>query len=223
MPMKSKDKISIIIADDHEFFRKGLASVIMENDRYELIGEAGNGLQLIEMLQQKIPDLIILDVIMPEMDGIEAMRKINLTYPLIKVIVLTANDDDDIILNMMKAGAVSLMDKNTNKREVYQTIEMVMDSEDFYFPENLRTRGQQLMEDQPRYASGSLKTDFSLRELEIIDLVCQDQSIKDIAEKLYISPRTVEAHRMRIMQKMNVKSAPGLVAYAFKHKLIMRK
>lgn len=223
MPMKLKNKIRIIIADDHEFFRKGLISVIADNNRYELIGQACNGLQLLEMLQLKSPDLIILDVFMPELDGLEAMYKISERYPLIKVIVLTGNDDDDILLNLMKAGATSFMDKDTTQTEIYRTIDAVMETDDYYFPEKLRARALKLMEDQPRYASGALKTDFSHREMEIIDLVCKDQSIKEIAEKLCISPRTVEAHRMRIMQKMDVKSAPGLVAYAFEHKLILRK
>ena len=212
-----------MIADDHEFFRKGLASVIAENNRYELLGQASNGFQLLEMLKQKTPDIIILDVFMPELDGLEAMYKISQGYPLIKVIVLTGNDDDDIILNMMKAGATSFMDKDTSQTEIYRTIDAVMETNECYFPEKLRARALRLMEDQPRYASGALKTEFSFRELEIIDLVCQDQSIKEIADKLCISPRTVEAHRMRIMQKMNVKGAPGLVAYAYEHKLILRK
>jgi len=221
--MKLKDKITIIIADDHEFFRKGLASVISENDNYELISDVVNGLQLLEILQHKVPDLIILDVFMPEMNGLEAMYKISQQFPLIKVIVLSGNDDDDIILNLLKAGATSFMDKNTSQREIYRTIDAVMQTDQYYFPEKLRARALKLMEDQPHYATGELKTDFSLREMEIIDLVCKDQSIKEIADKLCISPRTVEVHRMRIMQKMNVKSAPGLVAYAFQHKLILNK
>lgn len=221
--MKLKDRIKIMIADDHEFFRKGLASVIVENNRYELLGQVSNGFQLLEMLKQKTPDIIILDVFMPELDGLEAMYKISQGYPLIKVIVLTGNDDDDIILNMMKAGATSFMDKDTSQTEIYRTIDAVMETNECYFPEKLKARALRLMEDQPRYASGTLKTEFSLRELEIIDLVCQDHTIKEIADKLCISPRTVEAHRMRIMQKMNVKGAPGLVAYAYEHKLILRK
>lgn len=220
--MKVKNRIKIIIADDHAFFRKGLASVIHDNENYELIGEAADGEELFQLLNCKIPDIILMDVQMPGMDGMEITRNIIKKFPLIRIIALTAFDEDDVIRNMMKAGAYSFLDKNISKEEVYHSIDTVIDAKEFYFPAKIRKRAFQLMEDQPKYGSGMLKKDFSDREIDIIRLTCQDLSLKEIAENLGISPRTVETHRTRIMDKMEVKSAAGIVAYAFTHKLFMR-
>ena len=221
--MGEKFHIKIIIADDHDFFRKGLAAVIMENDRYKLIDQAADGEELLEKLALHQPDLILLDVAMPKMDGMEAARIISEQYPLIKIVALTVHDDDVVIRNMVKSGAISFLDKNINAEQVYRTIDEVMQSKSLYFPEKIVRRASVLMEDQPRYANGAYKKDFSARELEIIALSCEDLSIKEIAVRLDISPRTVETHRTRIMQRMGVKSVAGLVAYAFNQRLFMKK
>lgn len=221
--MRDKMRTRIIIADDHDFFRKGLAAVIMENERYELLDQAADGEELLEKLALHQPDLILLDVAMPKMDGMEAVRIISDQYPLIKVIALTVHDDDAVIRNMVKSGAISFLDKNINAEQVYRTIDEVMQSKSVYFPEKIARRASVLMEDQPRYVNGSFKKDFSERELEIIALSCEDLSLKEIGVRLDISPRTVETHRTRIMQRIGVKSVAGLVAYAFNQKLFMKK
>jgi two-component system response regulator NreC len=221
--MRNKHKIKIIIADDHEFFRNGLSSVIRENENYDLIGEASNWTELLDQIKVQLPDIVILDIVMPEKDGIQVTEILRKSYPLVKVIALTTFDEDAIIINMLKAGAYSFLDKNITKEEIYRTIDAVFQSEDFYFPPKLRKRTFQLLQDQPKQISGRLKKDFSDRELDIILLTCQDHSLKEIANQLGISPRTVESHRSRIMEKMEVKSAAGLVAFAFKNRLFMQK
>lgn len=221
--MKKNELIRIVIADDHEFFRTGLAMVIRDNPSYLLLDEAVDGKDLVEKVKKHQPDIIITDIEMPEMDGIQATRQIMENNPLVKVIVLTVHDHDQVLSNALQAGAVSFLDKNINKYEVYRTIDGVMASGTHYFLEKIAKKAFQLMESKPKYASGLLKKDFSERELEIIALGCKDLSVKEIAEKLGISPRTVETHRMRIMQRMGVKSAAGIVAYAFNHKLFMKK
>lgn len=217
--MKKTPLTTIVIADDHEFFRTGLSMVIKDNPSYRLLAEAVDGQDLIDKVNQHQPDIIIVDIEMPKLDGILATRQIVEVNPLAKVIMLTVHDHDEVLLTALRAGAVSFLDKNVSKDEVYRTIDSVMSSPSYYFPEKIARKAFQLMEDRPKYASGMLKKDYSLRELEIISLACQDCSIKEIADKLGISPRTVETHRMRIMQRMGVKSVAGMVAYAFKHKL----
>lgn len=221
--MRAGHKIKIVIADDHEFFRNGLASVIRENENYDLIGEAANWTELMGQIKVQPPDIVVLDIVMPEKDGIQITGILRNTYPLVKVIALTTFDEDAIILNMMKAGAYSFLDKNITKEEVYRTIDAVYQCDDFYFPPKLRQRAFHLIKDQSQNVSGKLKKDFSDRELDIILLTCKDQSVKEIADQLGISPRTVETHRTRIMDKMEVRSAAGIVAFAFKNKLFMQK
>jgi len=221
--MKSSQPVSIIIADDHAFFLKGLASVLKDNDRYQLVDEASNGKELLEKADQYQPDLIMVDVVMPEMDGMEVTRRLSKKYPLMKIIALTAFDDDAVMVNMLKAGAHSFLDKNINKEEVYRTIDEVMLTKGVYFPKKIAKKASLLMEDETEYKRGGFKNNFSDREMEIIVLACQDFSIKETAEHLGISPRTVETHRTRIMQRMEVKSVAGMVAYAFQHQLYMRK
>jgi DNA-binding NarL/FixJ family response regulator len=221
--MKKNPTIKIIIADDHAFFRSGLASVLNDNDRYYLVDEASNGKELLEKVDQHLPDLIIIDVVMPEMDGMEVTRRISKKYPLMKIIALTAFDEDAVMVNMLKAGAHSFLDKNINKTEVYRTIDEVMQTKGFYFPKEIAKKASLLMEDEIEYKRGGFKNDFSDREMEIIILACRDFSIKETAEHLGISPRTVEVHRSRIMERMEVKSVAGIVAYAFQHQLYMRK
>lgn len=214
--------IRIIIADDHAFFRSGLAMVIRDNPSYLLVDEAADGQDLIEKTEMHQPDIVILDIEMPFLDGIKATTLILKNNPLIKIIAMTAYDQEILIFNMMKAGASSFLDKNITKDEVYRTIDAVYNCDDFYFPPKLRQRAFHLHEDLTQYASGKLKKDFSDREMDIIWLTCQDLSLKEIADNLDISPRTVETHRARIMDKMNVRSAAGMVAYAFTHKLFMQ-
>lgn len=221
--MKKNPTIKIIIADDHGFFRSGLASVLNDNDRYHLVDEASNGKELLEKVDQHLPDLIIIDVVMPEMDGMEVTRKICKKYPLMKIIALTAFDEDAVMVNMLKAGAHSFLDKNINKAEVYRTIDEVMQTKGLYLPKKIAKKASELMEDEIEYKRVGFKNDFSDREMEIIILACRDFSIKETAEHLGISPRTVEVHRSRIMQRMEVKSVAGMVAYAFQHQLYMRK
>lgn len=221
--MKNTPPIKIIIADDHVFFRNGLASVLKDNDGYQLVDEASNGKELLEKVDQHLPDLILVDVVMPDMDGIEATRKLTQKYPLMKIIALTAFDEDAVMVNMLKAGAHSFLDKNINKIDVYRTIDEVMQTKGLYFPKKIAKKASLLMEDETQYKRGRFKNNFSDREMEIIVLACQDFSIKETAEHLGISPRTVETHRTRIMQRMEVKSVAGMVAFAFQYQLYMRK
>ena len=217
--MISMKQIRIVIADDHEFFRHGLELVLSQHPNYTVVSHASNGQELIDQVASFKPDLAIVDISMPIIDGIEAARIISASYPETKVIGLTMHDDDPIMINMMQAGALSYILKNTNKAEIFETINAVLATGRIHFPlssaktmVNLFVNGN-YTPPEPFIAS------FSAREIEIIGFVCKEFTIKEIANMLRLSPRTVESHRARIMRKMKVKSMAGMVGYAFKHKL----
>jgi len=215
-------QINIVIADDHEFFRHGLEHVLTQHPNYTVVSQASNGQELIEQVAFHTPDLAIVDISMPIIDGIEATRIISALYPETKVIALSMHDDDPFVISMMQAGALSYVLKNTNKSEIFEAINHVVMQGRIHFPAstpqsmiNLFVRGNYEPLDQ-------LNAIFSAREVEIVGLVCKDLTIKEIADILRLSPRTVESHRARIMRKMKVKSMAGMVAFAFKNNLVLR-
>ena len=202
------DKITIIIADDHTFFREGLVKVLQMEERFSIIGEAANGEQLVALATEHEPDLLIVDIGMPILNGIEAVQQLNHLGIQSKVIALSMHTEKSILTKMYDAGASCILEKNTSRDDLYKAIDSVM------------------LQNRPLFKLATFKgtypveITFSERELEVVKLVCEDFSNKMIADKLAISPRTVESHRTRIMEKMNVKSVAGLVAFAFSNKLI---
>lgn len=209
--------IRIIIADDHEFFRKGLEQVLLQNPSYQVIASVSNGQELIEKVRNLQPDLSIVDVTMPMIDGIEATRIITAQDQDAKVIALSMHDDDPIILSMMQAGAMSYIQKNTTKDEIYEAINYVVFQGRLFWPKTASADLVNRFNDGCHAPLNGFSRTFSDREVEIIVQVCKDLSIKEIADKLDLSPRTVESHRARIMKKMGVRSMAGMVAYAFKN------
>jgi len=208
-----------VIADDHEFFRNGLQLVLAQHPDYEMISQVPNGKELIDQVAALKPDLAIVDISMPIIDGIEATRIISTLYPETKVIALSTHDDDPVVISMMQAGALSYILKNTNKAEIFEVINAVMTKGRVHFPLSSAKTMINLFDRGNYKPLEQLNDIFSAREVEIIRLVCKDLTIKEIADFLKLSPRTVESHRTRIMRKMKVKSMAGMVAYAFKNNL----
>ena len=214
---KTKEKINIIIADDHTFFREGLAKVLKMCKHYVVLGEAANGEELVLLASQHAPDLLIVDIGMPTLNGIEAVKQIKHLGINCKVIALSMHSEAAILNKMIDAGAMSILDKNISRDELYEAINTVVLENCTYFPAATKAKMQNLLNKAPGNDRQKNVASFSDREIEIINLVCKDYSNKMIAEKLALSSRTVEAHRTRIMEKMEVKSVAGLVAYAFSH------
>ena len=211
---KTNKKISIIIADDHIFFREGLAKVLQMCKQYVVLGEAANGEELVSLANQHAPDLLIVDISMPTLNGIEAVKQIKYLGINCKVIALSMHSEVAILNKMIAAGAMSILDKNISRDELYEAINTVVVENQTYFPAAIKEKMQSLLNRAHGIDRQKPVATFSDRELEIIHLVCKDYSNKMIAEKLALSSRTVEAHRTRIMEKMEVKSVAGLVAYA---------
>ena len=208
--MSITPKIRIIIADDHTFFREGLRLILGLHSNYDIVAEVGDGIALVEAASKYKVDLLIVDIGMPILNGIEAVQQLNHLGIQSKVIALSMHTEKSILTKMYDAGALCILEKNTSRDDLYKAIDSVM------------------LQNRPLFKLATFKDTypveitFSERELEVVKLVCEDFSNKMIADKLAISPRTVESHRTRIMEKMNVKSVAGLVAFAFSHKLIDR-
>lgn len=217
-----QNQITIVIADDHSFFREGLAKVLSMTGMVQIIGEASNGQELVELAERLDPDLLIVDIGMPILNGIDAVKQIRELGIRARVIALSMHSEDAIMIRMLEAGAMGYLDKNTTKEELFAAIDSVVVHNRVYFPASTNLHMLDLLSTSTYkpYPENSLT--FTDRELEVIQLVCREFSNKEIADQLHLSQRTIESHRVRIMERMNVKSVAGLVAYAYSKGLISK-
>lgn len=212
--------IKIAIADDHEIFRDGLKLMLGKYPEIQIACEAQNGAELVEMVNMYSPDVILTDIKMPVMDGIDAVKKIISTNKDAAIICLSMFDEDDLILDMIEAGAKGYLLKNSDKTEIIDAIITVYNGNYFYGKTTSHKMIKMLAKSRIDPYSKKMKPEFSEREIEIIHLICNENSNKEIGGKLYLSSRTVEGHRLRIMEKMDVKNSVGLVVYSIKNGLV---
>jgi len=214
------EKIRLGIADDHKIFRNGLKATLEDCADFDLVLEASNGKQLIALLETTVPDVILMDIKMPEMDGIQTTAKVKQRYPHVKVLALSMFNEDKYIVDMMKAGASGYLLKNAEPEEIIEAISTVY-HKDYYFNEHLSiTLIKQLAGNtQPGSTTLSL-ADFNEREIEVLRLVCQECSNQEIADKIFLSVRTVEGYRARLFEKTRSKNLVGLVIFAVKTGII---
>ncbi|QXP72243.1 response regulator transcription factor [Polaribacter sp. R2A056_3_33] len=217
------NKINIIIADDEELFRKGIRFLLERENNFSITYEAENGKELIDFLSytEHTPDIILMDLKMPEMNGVEATKKIHKTHPNIKIIALTSFDGKSFITNMIDVGASSYLLKNTSPKMVIHTINEVF-NKGFYYDEKVL----KIIQENINSSSGKrIKIDLdkkllSKREIDVLELICDQCTTAEIADKLFISPRTVEGHRNNLLLKTHSKNVAGLVIYGIQKKLI---
>ncbi len=212
-------KLKIVITDDHVLFRKGLRALLSDFSFIGEIKEAGNGVELLQLLSEEttLPDIILLDIKMPEMDGLVTTEKVKSLYPDIKILILSMHDDEHLILHMIEKGVNGYLFKNSDPEDVENAILDVLHKE-FYFDDNIaqiiyRAYLGKIQKPVPNSM-------FSEREIEILEMICREYTNSEIAEKLYLSPRTVEGHRKNMLAKTGVKNVAGLVIYAIKNKLV---
>ncbi|MCL7764791.1 response regulator transcription factor [Polaribacter sp. Z014] len=216
-------KINIIIADDEELFRKGIRFLLEREPNFNISFEAENGKKLVDFIRttEGFPDIILMDLKMPEMNGVEATKVIHKTHPDIKIIALTSFDGKSFITNMIDVGASSYLLKNTSPKMVVHTINEVYEK-GFYYDEKVLT----IIHENIISSSGKrIKSDLdkkllSKREIDVLELICAQKTTTEIAEKLFISPRTVEGHRNNLLLKTQSKNVAGLVIYGIQKKLI---
>ncbi len=217
--METIADIKIVIADDHEIFRDGLKLMLSKYPEIIFLGEAENGRELVQLVEQLNPDVILTDIKMPLLDGIEAAKKISASHPHIGIIGLSMFDEDDLIIDMLEAGAKGYLLKNSDKNEILEAIKTVYTHQPYYCRNTSSKLMQMIASSRFNPYTKKEKATFSDREKEIIALICQECTNKEIAEKLFLSQRTVEGHRLKILEKMDVKNTVGLVVYAMKNNI----
>jgi DNA-binding NarL/FixJ family response regulator len=211
--------IKVIIADDHALFRAGVKTALSVKKDVELIAEADNGMQLLNLLKHLEPDVVLLDIQMPIMDGITTLPEIRKLYPHIKVIILSMHNDHSMISKLMEIGANSYLTKNSDSETIYNAIKTCYEQEFFF---NELTNKALLTGLRTRRAEGGSVQEVNLteKELTILKLMCEEKTTKEIADLVEISPRTVEAIRDKLKTKTGAKSMAGLVMYAVKNGII---
>jgi len=210
-------KIKVLITDDHAVFRTGVKSSLSHYTDIEFIGEAENGVQLLNLINSLQPDIILLDIQMPVMDGITTLPQVKKILPNAKIIMLTMSDDAGMISKLMEIGANSYLIKNSDSETIYEAIKTVY-TKDFFF--NDYTNKAMLSGLRSKKASQQPlpdDADLSDKEIQVLKLMCNEKSTKEIADIVEISPRTVEAIRDRLKIKIGAKSTAGLILYAVKH------
>jgi len=205
----------IIIADDHVLFRQGLKKLLGVRSDLEVIGEAADGFQLLDLLNRSLPDIILLDVSMLDLPGIEAVREIKRAYPRVKILILTMQEDKQYLEQTISAGARGYLLKEDTDTELFTAIEKIRRGR-IYFSSNLL---EELTEDWVKTLHDESKAftkteQLTLREKEVLKLLAGGKGSKEIAELLFISTRTVERHRANIMQKLDAKKTADIVRHA---------
>lgn len=218
--MDTLPQIRIIIADDHEIFRDGFKLMLSKQKDITLAGEAENGKELLELTRTLKPDVVITDIKMPIMDGIEATAKISEEFPETGVICLSMFDEDDLIVDMLEAGAKGFLIKNANKNEIIEAIITVYNNDPYYCKTTSRKLTHMIANSRFNPYKKINKAEFTEREKEIIKMISQEMTNKQIGDKIFLSVRTVEGHRLKILEKMNVKNTVGLVVYAIRNGLL---
>lgn len=213
----------VVIADDHEIFRDGLSLMLSRQQEINLVGEAENGLQLIEMVRRLQPDVVITDIKMPVMDGLESIRALLKEFPELKIIALSMFDEENLVVDMLEAGAKGYLQKNADKTEILEAIATVYGDNTYYCRRTTSKLASLIAKSKYSWNVKKKAVTFSDREVEIIKLICLQHTTQQIADAVFLSRRTVEGYRFKILEKMNVKNTAGVVVYALKHSIISEK
>lgn len=214
--------IKILIADDHPFFRDGIRQLLSDQGKITVIDEATNGKEVLRMLNEKAYDLVVMDIKMPEMGGIDATKEIKKKHPEVKVLAMSMYDEQPYIIKMLKAGAKGYLLKNSSKDEMLQAIKQLIKGESYFSKEVSGIMISQIVSGKPIGSGDGELSPFSLtnREVEIVRMIAEELTNVEIGERLNISPRTVDTHRRNLLQKLKVKNTAGLVKYAVKKGLL---
>jgi two-component system response regulator NreC len=215
------NKIKILLADDHPLVRSGLIKMLEPFKEFSVIGEAGDGEEAVTLTKKLQPDIVIIDLSMPKLNGIEATKLIRKNNPEVKVLVLTMHDNEEYVYQILRSGAGGYMLKNSGKDDLATAIRAVANGERFFSPRvseimveaYLRKAGTRT--EQPEMGN---EIHLTKREHEILDYIADGLNNAQIAEKLFISARTVDTHRTNIMQKLDIHDAANLVRYALNKK-----
>ena len=211
-------KPDIIIVDDHLIFRQGLKSLFTIENIANVIGEASNGKEFIELLSTLKPDLVLMDIDMPHMNGMEATHKALELMPDIKIIAFTMFGDEEYYYKMVELGVRGFILKSSGITELEKAIEDVMKGESYFSNELLRKIIKNL--GRKSITKQTAVSKLTVREMDVLQHICLGMSNEEIARKLFISSKTVKSHRSNLLEKTNCKNTPGLILYALKNEII---
>lgn len=212
------DKINIVLLDDHQMFRDGVKAVLGDENNIELIGETGSGKELFDLLTKVKPNLVITDISLPDISGIEVASRLTKLYPTVKILMLSMHTNEEFIVKAIKAGAHGYLPKDTSMDELLEAIHTIHQGE-HYFNKDISNIILKGLANQSKNAEAPSTDALTRREKEIVKLVVEGLSNKEIAEKLFISIRTVDSHKTNILQKLNLKSTVELVKFAIRNKI----
>jgi DNA-binding NarL/FixJ family response regulator len=216
------EKIQIILVEDHQIVRDGIKALLTDTPGIEITGEASSCNELMEIIKTKSPDIVIMDVSLPDGSGIEATKILSEEYPNAKVLILSMHTGEDFIFNAIKAGAKGYLPKNTTRKEMLEAIQAISKGEE-YFSESISNI---ILKSYIKKAKNGEKEtppneeQLTTREMEILKLFAGGLSNQEIADKLFISIRTVESHKNHIMQKLELDSTVDLIKFAIRNKII---
>ncbi len=208
--------IKLALVDDHTLFRQGIKLLLEDMDSVELIIEGSNGRELLDAMEDQMPDIILLDLEMPVLNGIETSKIIKEKYEDTGIIILTMYDDEQMIAHLMEIGANGYLLKDTTEEELHKAIHSVHDNQ-FYFNDfvskALLSGVKAKRKPQPKIGNN---IEVTRRESEVLQLICEELTTQEMADKLFLSPRTIEGHRQNLIEKFGVKNTAGLIIRAIK-------
>jgi len=213
-------KINILVVDDHSLVREGIITMLSIYDDFEIIGDAESGEEALEKIEEQKPDVILLDINMPGINGIETAKRVLENYDSIKIIILSMEVTQDHISEAIKAGVSGYLAKDTKKEVLAEAIRKVITGEQYFGDKISQVIFKGFYKQSKGEQVANENKDLSKREVEVLRQIASGLSNREVADKLFISIRTVDAHRNHIMQKLNMKSTAQLVKYAIKEKII---
>jgi DNA-binding NarL/FixJ family response regulator len=222
---KSMEKITVVVADDHTLVRKGLVNLLSLEQDIEVVGEAADGRGAVDLALSREPDVVLMDISMPVLNGLEATRQIKKQAPHVRVLVLSAHDNEEYIVQVIRSGANGYLLKNSSQDDLSRAIRSVRNGEAFFSPSVSRVLLEQYLKSSPEPALAPEAEEhpslLTPREREVLQLVAEGETHQHIASLLNISIRTVDTHCNNIMKKLDIHDRSGLVTYAIKNSIVI--
>jgi DNA-binding NarL/FixJ family response regulator len=216
-------KTKVVIVEDHRLFREGLKSMLADKSEFEVVGEAGDGVEAITCIRRRKPNLVLLDLSMPKMNGISVMREIKSQFPEIKILALTIHESDRYVLEAFEAGADGYCLKDAGRNELMVAVSSVLEGKTYISPTISDNVMEGYLTGRKKLKSKTTWDTITPREREVLKLLGEGYQNKEIAEMLHISVKTVEKHRANIMTKLDLHNAAALTAYAIEHGLVAKE
>ena len=214
------NKTRILVADDHQMVRKGIISLLNDNPELEVVAEAADGLEVLSILKKEPIDMVIMDIKMPRMNGIDVTYEVRANYPEIKVLAISMYDEYQYVQSILQAGAMGYILKDTEKDELILAIKKLLDNKNYYSDKVLsKITSKVLLPNAVNEPKEDYLPTLTKREMEVMRLIAKEYSNQEIADRLNVSSRTVDTHKRNLIKKLKVKNIVGLVKFAMKHNL----